>query len=103
MEKDDLIFCISVWGSLAAVGEELPALIAEMLLTLNEDWRRDMLRPVYTMRSIHSASRQHLYRPVEYSLVRLLIVCVVDGWLVIRQHHHIWVSNLICLDVAECV
>lgn len=44
-------------GSLLAFGEELPALIGvEMLLVLNEGWKRDMLRPVYTMRSIHGAS-----------------------------------------------
>lgn len=74
MEKNDLILFISVSGSLPAVREELPALIAEMLLILNEDWRRDMLRPVYTMRSIPSASQQHLYKAGECSLVRLLIV-----------------------------
>lgn len=51
-ENNNLVLYIFVSGSVPAVREELPALIAEMLLILNEDWRRDMLRPVYTMRSI---------------------------------------------------
>lgn len=51
----------------------------DMLLILNEGCKRDMLRPVCTRRSIHSASHKHISKEMESFLIRFLLFFLVYG------------------------